>query len=151
VGFFVIERVILRSIPNFRSSSEVDVLWDTVTSKAVQIMYAALYGCIEPKLFNRVKKELTVFMQTLEVIYTKDEVHKEDESFVKSTLLILFYVWLVCQEYSYNVQKYVDLHLFVFQRYSELLKEKFADDFHQVCCLLVFVPRNLGYLKLLLL
>ncbi|CAG8459120.1 4894_t:CDS:10 [Paraglomus occultum] len=100
VGFFVIERVILRSIENFRSSSEVDALWDTVTSKAVQIIYAALYGCIESKLFSRVKKELTVFMQTLE-------------------------------EYSYNVQKYMDLHLFVFQRYSELLKEKFADDFHQ--------------------
>ena len=72
VGFFVIERVILRSIQNFRLSSEIDALWDTVTSKAVQIIYAALYGCIESKLFTRVKKELTVFMQTLEVIYTRE-------------------------------------------------------------------------------
>jgi hypothetical protein len=63
----------VRSIQNFRSSSEVDTLWDTVTSKAVQIIYAALYGCIEPDLFGVVKKELTVFAQTLEVSLRQGE------------------------------------------------------------------------------
>ncbi|CAG8491482.1 5716_t:CDS:10, partial [Ambispora leptoticha] len=100
VGFFVIEYIIVHSTHNFRSQREVDILWDSVTTKVIKMVSNALRECHSPELFVKIKHYLTSYIQTFE-------------------------------EYSYNTHMYTDLHFNVYQRYSEMLKEKFAEDFHQ--------------------
>ncbi|KAG9287563.1 hypothetical protein G9A89_019624 [Geosiphon pyriformis] len=100
MGFFVIEHIIVQSTHNFRSQREVDILWDSVTTKVIKMVSNSLRECHKPDLFVRIKHFLTSYIQVFE-------------------------------EYSYNTHKYMDLHFNVFQRYSEMLKEKFAEDFHQ--------------------
>ncbi|KAF7731685.1 hypothetical protein EC973_008856 [Apophysomyces ossiformis] len=102
VGFFIIEHIILHNTREFRSQSEVDALWEMVTSKVMLVVSESLKGCRDPELFLRIKFSLLIFIQTLEGF----------EYFVKplqETLLALFqrYSELLINQYSEVFEKIV--------------------------------------------
>jgi hypothetical protein len=67
VGFFIIENHVLRTMPDFRSQSDVDELWNEMCHRIVDIMGQGLKGCGEPEVFLQSKTEVLLFVQTLEV------------------------------------------------------------------------------------
>ncbi|KAI7866597.1 exocyst complex subunit Sec15-like-domain-containing protein [Spinellus fusiger] len=102
VGFFIIEHIILHNTNEFRSQSEVDALWEMVTSKVMLVVSESLKGCRDPELFLRIKFSLLMFIQTLEGF----------DYFVKplqETLLALFqrYSELLINQYSEVFEKIV--------------------------------------------
>ncbi|CAG8499507.1 10540_t:CDS:10, partial [Ambispora gerdemannii] len=71
-GFFVIEHIIVQSTHNFRSQREVDILWDSVTTKVIKMVSNALRECHNPELFVKIKHYLTSYIQTFETILDDD-------------------------------------------------------------------------------
>jgi exocyst complex component 6 len=67
IGFFIIESRVLRSTREFRSSRDVDDLWDDMCQKIVTIVGGGLEGCEELDTFLGVKEQVLMFIQTLEV------------------------------------------------------------------------------------
>ncbi|RHZ47096.1 hypothetical protein Glove_593g29 [Diversispora epigaea] len=49
------------------------------------------------------------------------------------------------EDYGYNVNSFTDLILTVFQRYSEMLKHKFSEDFHQTIVDDYYMPMQIQY------
>jgi hypothetical protein len=67
VGFFIIESHVLRSTRDFRSSRDVDDLWEDMCQKIVEIVGGGLEGCEDLEVFLGVKAHVLMFIQTLEV------------------------------------------------------------------------------------
>ncbi|KAI9315513.1 exocyst complex subunit Sec15-like-domain-containing protein [Dichotomocladium elegans] len=102
VGFFIIEHIILHSTQDFRSQSEVDALWEMVTSRIILVVSDSLKGCRDPELFLRIKLSLLIFIQTLESFDYSVKPLQE-------TLLMLFqrYSELLISQYSEVFEKIV--------------------------------------------
>lgn len=67
MGFFIIESHVLRSTRDFRSSRDVDDLWEDMCQKIVEIVGGGLEGCADLEVFLGVKAQVLMFIQTLEV------------------------------------------------------------------------------------
>jgi hypothetical protein len=67
VGFFIIESHVTRVMPDFRSQGDVDELWDQMCVRMVEVVGGALKGCEDGEVFLGVKREVLLFVQTLEV------------------------------------------------------------------------------------
>lgn len=67
VGFFIIESHVARVMPDFRSQNDVDELWDQMCLRMVEVVGGGLKGCEDAEVFLGVKKEVLLFVQTLEV------------------------------------------------------------------------------------
>ncbi|KAI8367558.1 exocyst complex subunit Sec15-like-domain-containing protein [Radiomyces spectabilis] len=103
VGFFILEHIILHSTSDFRSQSEVDGLWEMVTSKVILVVSESLKGCSDPELFLKIKFSLLLFIQTLEGFDYSVKPLQE-------TLLALFqrYSELLINQYSQVFEKIVE-------------------------------------------
>ncbi|KAL7412016.1 putative exocyst complex subunit Sec15 [Mrakia frigida] len=66
IGFFIIESHVLRSTRDFRSSRDVDDLWEDMCRKIVEIVGGGLEGCEDLEVFLGVKAQVLMFIQTLE-------------------------------------------------------------------------------------
>lgn len=67
VGFFIIEAHVLRTMPDFRSQTDVDELWNEMCQRMVEVMGSSLKGCGQPEVFLESKTNVLQFVQTLEV------------------------------------------------------------------------------------
>ena len=66
-GFFIIEHIIMHSTTDFRSSIEVDALWELVVGRIVSVVSQSLKGCEEKEVYLKVKLRLLIFILTVEV------------------------------------------------------------------------------------
>ncbi|KAI5807455.1 exocyst complex subunit Sec15-like-domain-containing protein [Peziza echinospora] len=101
-GFAIVERATIRKTANFRSSSDVDGLWDSMVKKAIAVMTpAVMNGVQNSATLLKIKNILALFIQTMD-------------------------------GWDYNVDALDDFLLTLFNKYSELLKAKFTADFKEI-------------------
>lgn len=67
VGFFIIEKQVLRICRDFRTSQEVDLLWDEMCDRIARIVSEGLKACEDLDTFLAVKPVVLAFEQTLQV------------------------------------------------------------------------------------
>ncbi|KAG7562727.1 hypothetical protein FFLO_01788 [Filobasidium floriforme] len=66
VGFFIIEKQVLRICRDFRTSQEVDLLWDEMCDRIARIVSEGLKTCEDLETFLAVKPVVLAFEQTLQ-------------------------------------------------------------------------------------
>ncbi|KAJ9099706.1 hypothetical protein QFC20_005640 [Naganishia adeliensis] len=66
VGFFIIEQHVLKTTRTFRTSREVDELWDEMSVAIVEVVSDGLKNCEDSTTFLAVKLSILRFEQTLE-------------------------------------------------------------------------------------
>jgi hypothetical protein len=67
VGFFIIEKHVLRICRDFRTAQEVDSLWDEMCERIARIVSDGLKDCEDLDTFLAVKPVVLAFEQTLQV------------------------------------------------------------------------------------
>lgn len=67
LGFFIIEKHVLRICRDFRTPQEVDALWRELCERVTRIISDGLKECDEPQVFLQVKPILLAFEETLKV------------------------------------------------------------------------------------
>ena len=83
VGFFIIEKQVLRICQDFRTSQEVDLLWDEMCERIARIVSEGLKACEDLDTFLAVKPVVLAFEQTLQVRSTdnvRDEFRKHNHA-----------------------------------------------------------------------
>lgn len=71
-GFAIIERATTARAQNFRSSSEIEELWDIMCTRVIDLITETITKINEPKIFLSVKDSVMLFMQTAQVFYTSN-------------------------------------------------------------------------------
>ena len=66
-GFFIVESHVLETTGSFRSSRDVEELWDALIVRLTTAIEGALHTEVDPENFLRVKESLLGFIMTLEV------------------------------------------------------------------------------------
>jgi hypothetical protein len=66
-GFAILERATMKKTRNFRSSLDVDELWESICKKAIGIIGPALNGITVADTLLKVKNILALFIQTMDV------------------------------------------------------------------------------------
>ena len=100
-GFAIMERATMRKIPDLRSNAEVEELWDSLCSAAVNIMNKTLPSVDNAEHLLQIKNLISLFCQTM-------------NGFNYSTVTMSNYL------------------LVLFDRYAELLKQRFSEDFVEI-------------------
>lgn len=67
IGFFIIESHVLKTTRSFRSSREVEELWDSVVTKVAEVVKIGLKDESDVDTFLTCKDIILSFIQTLEV------------------------------------------------------------------------------------
>ncbi|KAK4922914.1 Rab GTPase-binding exocyst subunit S15, partial [Elasticomyces elasticus] len=101
VGFAIIERATMKKVPDLRSSSDVDELWDSLNNTAIAHITRAL-----PQVDNA-------------------------EQLLKIKELILIYIQTV-STYKYNTTSMSNLLLTLFDKYTDLLNQRYSEDFLEI-------------------
>lgn len=68
-GFFIVESYVLQTTSHFRSSRDVEDLWDGLVTKLGSAIDRALERETDPEAFLKVKENLSNFVMIVEVLY----------------------------------------------------------------------------------
>jgi hypothetical protein len=66
-GFSIIERSTAARAYNFRSTSEIEALWDLLCTRLIDLITETVARINEPRLLLLVKDSVMLFMQTIQV------------------------------------------------------------------------------------
>jgi hypothetical protein len=66
-GFCIIERATSAKLPDFRSVSQIEGLWDLMCTQVIDLISDAVSKINDPKVLLTVKDSVTLFMQTIQV------------------------------------------------------------------------------------
>ncbi|KAF8447072.1 exocyst complex subunit Sec15-like-domain-containing protein [Kalaharituber pfeilii] len=116
-GFAILERATVRKTANFRSQMEVDVLWESMCKKAI--------GLIQPAVLSGVNNADTLFK-------------------IKGVLAIFIQTM---DSWEYNVDAWDELLLTLFNKYSDLLKVQFSEDFKEIVSTDDYMPMAISSLE----
>lgn len=114
-GFSIIERSTVARTHNFRSVSEIEVLWDILCARVIDLITETVTRITEPRVLLSVKDSVTLFMQTIQVY-----------------LVLSLFSHYFHQRYDFSVNQLDRYVLTLFRSYSDILKRRFSDDFNQV-------------------
>ena len=67
-GFSVIERTTTIKTYNFRTSSQIEALWDVLCARVIDLLTETVAKITEPRLLLIIKDSVMLFMQTIQVI-----------------------------------------------------------------------------------
>jgi exocyst complex component 6 len=100
-GFAIMERATMKKVPDLRSNSDVEELWDSLCQTAITLMSKALSAVDNAEHLLKIKNLISLFIQTM-------------NGFNLSTA---------------NMSNFV---LILFDKYAELLKQRFSEDFIEI-------------------
>ncbi|KAL8781688.1 MAG: hypothetical protein Q9194_000191 [Teloschistes cf. exilis] len=135
-GFSIVEKATVKKVPKLRSQAEVDGLWDSMCRTAIALISNALVEVTNAELLLKIKGVIALFIQTMSV-----------------GLSIVFFAvkesgLMSIQTWGYTVDSLDTFLLTLFDKYAELLKKRFSDDFQEAShygspprfCLLIVFP-----------
>ncbi|KAG6109793.1 hypothetical protein E4U13_005664 [Claviceps humidiphila] len=100
-GFAIIEKETMRRLPQLRSSAEVEELWESMCSAAINLTARALNDVSNAEVLLKIKGFIALFVQTME-------------------------------RWGYSVTTLDIFLLKLFDKYAELLKHRFSEDFQEI-------------------
>lgn len=68
-GFSIIERATTAKLPDFRSVSQIEGLWDLMCAQVIDLITETVSKINDPRLLLNVKDSVTLFMQAIQVPY----------------------------------------------------------------------------------
>ena len=70
-GFSIIERATAARTRDFRAPSEIETLWEVSCARVIDLITDTVARINEPRILLTVKESVMLFMQTIQVSYTK--------------------------------------------------------------------------------
>ncbi|KAL9587556.1 MAG: hypothetical protein Q9212_000133 [Teloschistes hypoglaucus] len=118
-GFSIVEKATMKKVPELRSQAEVDGLWDSMCRTAIALISNALVEVTNAELLLKIKGVIALFIQTMSV-----------------GLPFVFFAiegsgLMGLQAWGYTVDSLDTFLLTLFDKYAELLKKRFSDDFQE--------------------
>jgi hypothetical protein len=117
-GFFIIEAHVLDTTGSFRSSRDVEELWEAIVHRLAAAVEAALANESDPDSYLRAKEQIMAFVITLEVWWASLAAEPRLTARSKS--------------YSYSTQSLHAFTLKLFEKYATLLERQFSKRFKDV-------------------
>jgi len=100
-GFAIVEKATARKTESFRTTVDVDELWDSMCQSAIALISNALTTVDNDDKLLRIKGRITLFTQTMD-------------------------------SWGYTTASLNALLMTVFDKYSQLLKDRFSEDFQEI-------------------
>jgi len=100
-GFAIMERATMKKVPDLRTSTEVDELWDSLCQRSIAAMTKTLHQVDNAEHLLNIKNLISLFIQTM-------------------------------NSFNYNTSIISNFLLVLFDRYAELLKQRFSEDFVEI-------------------
>jgi exocyst complex component 6 len=100
-GFAIMERATMKKVPDLRSLSDVEELWDSLCQTAISLMSKALSAVDNAEHLLKIKNLVSLFIQTMNHI-------------------------------NLNTAAMSNFVLILFDKYAELLKQRFSEDFIEI-------------------
>ncbi|KAI0022041.1 exocyst complex subunit Sec15-like-domain-containing protein [Xylariomycetidae sp. FL0641] len=100
-GFAIIEKATMRRAPQLRTAVDVEELWDSMCSAAINLTSRALADISNAEVLLQIKGVIALFIQTME-------------------------------GWGYSVARLDDFLVRLFDKYAELLKRRFSEDFQEI-------------------
>ncbi|OAP57071.1 hypothetical protein AYL99_09184 [Fonsecaea erecta] len=100
-GFAIMERATMKKVPDLRSTTEVEELWDSLCQTAISLMSKALAAVDNAEHLLKIKNLVSLFIQTMNA-------------------------------FNFNTAAMANFVLVLFDKYAELLKERFSEDFIEI-------------------
>ena len=136
-GFAIVEKATIRKAPGLRSladvriqhttqltvgtdSMKVDELWDSMCQTAIALISKALHEVANAEVLLKIKTVIALFVQTMDA--SSLPVPNDSSKMIANTK----------QSWNYPVSALDTFLLTLFEKYAELLKRRFSDDFQEV-------------------
>ncbi|PHH67967.1 hypothetical protein CDD80_344 [Ophiocordyceps camponoti-rufipedis] len=100
-GFAIIEKATMRRAPYLRSAMDVEELWESMCSAAINLTSKAINDISNAEVLLKIKGVVALFIQTME-------------------------------GWGYSISTLNDFLLALFDKYAELLKRRFSEDFQEI-------------------
>ena len=100
-GFAIMERATTKKVPDLRSVTDVEELWDSLCQTAISLMSQALSAVDNAELLLKIKNLVALFIQTMTSL-------------------------------NFNTAAMSNFVLVLFDKYAELLKQRFSEDFIEI-------------------
>lgn len=100
-GFAIMERAVMKKVPDLRSTTDVEELWDSLCQTAISLMAKALSAVDNAEHLLKIKNLVSLFIQTM-------------------------------QSFNFNTAAISNFVLVLFDKYAELLKQRFSEDFIEI-------------------
>ncbi len=100
-GFAIMERATMKKVPDLRSTTDVEELWDSLCQTAISLMSKALSAVDNAEHLLNIKKLVSLFIQTM-------------------------------HSFNFNTAAISNFVLVLFDKYAELLKQRFSEDFIEI-------------------
>ena len=100
-GFAIMERATMKKVPDLRTSSEVEELWDSLCQRSIIAMTKTLAQVDNAEHLLNIKNLVSLFIQTM-------------------------------SGFGYSTTAMANFLLVLFDRYSELLRQRFSEDFIEI-------------------
>ncbi|KIW16922.1 hypothetical protein PV08_04112 [Exophiala spinifera] len=100
-GFAIMERATMKKVPDLRSTTDVEELWDSLCRKGISLMSKALGAVDNAEHLLKIKNLISLFIQTMNT-------------------------------FNFNTSSVSNFVLILFDKYAELLKQRFSEDFIEI-------------------
>ncbi|EXJ62821.1 hypothetical protein A1O7_03261 [Cladophialophora yegresii CBS 114405] len=100
-GFAIMERATMKKVPDLRSTTDVEELWDSLCQTAISLMSRALSAVDNAEHLLMIKNLISLFIQTM-------------------------------NKFNFNTAAMSNFVLVLFDKYAELLKQRFSEDFIEI-------------------
>ncbi|KIX10375.1 uncharacterized protein Z518_01457 [Rhinocladiella mackenziei CBS 650.93] len=100
-GFAIMERATMKKVPDLRSNTDVEELWDSLCQTAISLMSKALSPVDNAEHLLKIKNLISLFIQTM-------------------------------NGFNFNTSAVSNFVLVLFDKYAELLKQRFSEDFIEI-------------------
>jgi hypothetical protein len=100
-GFVIMERATMKKVPDLRSTTDVEELWDSLCQKGISVMSRALSAVDNAEHLLKIKNLISLFIQTM-------------------------------NSFNFNTAAMSNFVLVLFDKYAELLKQRFSEDFIEI-------------------
>lgn len=100
-GFAIMERATMKKVPDLRSTSDVEELWDSLCQTAISLISKALSAIDNAEHLLKIKNLISVFIQTM-------------------------------NGFNFSTAAVSNFLLVLFDKYAELLKQRFSEDFIEI-------------------
>ena len=133
-GFAIVEKATMKKAPELRSAVDVDELWDSMCQTAITLISKALHEVTNAEDLLKIKGVIALFIQTMEVRENWD------------CISLSCQVADEAQSWNYPVTALNAFLLKLFEKYAELLKRRFGDDFQEIVSTDDYMPMPIGKL-----
>ncbi|CAH0020231.1 unnamed protein product [Clonostachys rosea] len=115
-GFAIIEKATMRRVPQLRSAADVEELWESLCTAAINLTNRALGDVTNAEVLLKIKGFISLFIQTM-------------------------------GGWGYSVSTLDAFLLKLFDKYADLLKKRFSDDFQEIVSMDDYMPMAINSME----